>query len=385
MHRRFIVTLCAILTVASAKAQGPLTPEVAEKANQILNNRTAGTRLRCRIIPINPFVDFEFRLDAGFVVRCPLKEFEGKESVLYTFVRVTPEGSAPGLLGARYNLPAVPAKMLVNLKKLKDEIEMSGGFMVGEGRYLVEAAVVDNRGRVYSKRWKIKAALHRGERAVPVALKARTVAPLAGHPWDGTLVAGGVRLTVLLDATPFSMRVQKLRAWDRALLLGSVSSLLRQTPSQSVRLMAFNLDQGRVIFQQDEFDRAGFIRLSQALEDLELGTVSYRVLQRQAWQELLVRLVHQEVTREEPSQAVVFLGPRSHFGEKIRPEMLKARETRDPQFFYFEYYRLWQRGSEFPDAIDYLTKSQGGMVFPIHSPGEFAQGIQKMLRQLKQE
>lgn len=381
-----VVALCVLASI-SAKAQTAVVPEDVEKVNRVLDSRTSEGRLRCTIQPVQPFLDFAFRFDAGYVFRCPLKEFEGKESILWSFVRITPEGRPPVLLGAGYRLPGVPAESRdpKNLKKLKRIIEGSGGFTTGEGRYRVEAVLVDDRGRVLQKSWKIQASLRHRERTVRVTAAASGVAPLVDRLWDGKLDTSGrgMRVTVLLNAAPFGRRAPRLRAWDRALLQGSLSSLLHEIPCEFVRLVAFNLDQGRVIFEQTPFDASGFTGLSQALQSQELRTVHYQALQTRTWTELLADLVNREVTAEEPSQAVIFLGPRVHNALKIPRKMLKARETREPQFFYFQFFPYWVRGSDFDDSVGYLTKAQGGTVWAIHEPGELARAIQKMLAQIK--
>ncbi|MGD0697587.1 MAG: hypothetical protein ABSB82_22420 [Terriglobia bacterium] len=248
--------------------------------------------------------------------------------------------------------------------------------------------------RTSRRQWKIEVT-HRQQAKVPVVLPAHTVSPPKFPHWDGPQAGGeGLRLTVLLDAAPLNIRpvrsrlgratppnggALKLRAWDQAFLLRFLSSLLQKTPCQSVRLVAFNLDQQREILRADPFVPSGFASLQEAFRDLELGTVSVQVLeQRQGWAQMLADLTNQELIAPEPSDAVIFLGPSTRRGQKIPKEMLKPRETRQPRFFYFEY-----ASTEFPDAIGYLTKARDGTVFKIHSPHELGQAIEKMLAQLK--
>ena len=63
--------------------------------------------------------------------------------------------------------------------------------------------------------------------------------------------------------------------------------------------------------------------------------------------------------------------------------MVSGNKAGTPPFFYFEYYP-WIT-SNFPDAIQSMTKALDGKTFAVHSPAEFGQAIQKMLVQLKQE
>jgi hypothetical protein len=255
---------------------------------------------------------------------------------------------------------------------------------VGEGSYQVEVLTMDERGRSYQKHWSIRADRSGAQKQTPLAIPANTVRPMLLQPWDGKLQAdgSGIRLTILVDVAPINPYVFKLRAWDRSFLMASLASLLQQTPCAAVRLIAFNLQQQREIFRQDVFNASGFLQLSDAIGSLELGVVSAKTLQnRFGWLEMLARLSNQELISREMSDVVIFLGPATLMDRRVPQEILKPRETANPRFFYFEYYPHWRVGAEFSDSIEYLTKARQGTVFKIHTPGELALAIQKMLRQ----
>jgi hypothetical protein len=377
----FILVLLAAHALP-ARAQIPLTAHEAERASQLFEHGTPGGRLACAIDRRMPTMDFAFRLDAGFIVRCTPRQFQGRKSVVDIIARVTPEGGVPVFFGEYFKLPAVPAGGYPG----GTQIECSGGFSVGEGKYEVAVLTVDDLGRSYQKRWSISGVRSRAQQEVPEAIPAHTIRPLQFRPWDGKLQpdGSGIRLTVLLDVAPLNPYVFKLRAWDRSFLMSSLASLLQQTPCVAVRLIAFSLQQQREVFRQEQFDQSGFVKLSHAVGDLELGVISAHDLQnRLGWLELLAGLSNQEVIAHDLSDVVVFLGPATAQYRKVPQEMLKPRETTNRKFFYFEYYPSWRGGREFADSIEHLTKARQGTVFKIHSPGELAQGIQKMLKQQK--
>ncbi len=386
MHRCLIVVLGCALAV-STNAQMPLGPAEAAEVNRVLDHESGGERLNCKIERKDPSLDFEFRFTSGFTVQCPLKVFEGRKSSLNMFVRVTPEGGAPVVLGGTRNLAGVPAEMadFTNPRKLSTLLEFSGAFTAGEGRYRVEVLAVDDQRRACRKEWEVNFVRHRAVAASPAILTANTVAPADFVPWDGRLATGGegVRLTVLLDVAPINPRDASLRAWDRLLLLDSLSSLLRAMPCKSVRLVAFNLDQDREIYRNSQF-RGGedFEALEEAMQGLALGTVSYHVLQQQqGWVQMLWNLANVELRADDPPDAVVILGPATRSHMKVEKAKLPLRETSNPQFFYFEYSHLL--GNPFPDSMGDLAKSLGGRAFIFHSPQELAQDIQKMLTKLR--
>ncbi|HEV2426075.1 MAG TPA: hypothetical protein VGZ29_14690 [Terriglobia bacterium] len=381
-----LILLLSALPTVPAPAQTLVTHEDVQRVNRLIDRGPGAQRLNCTITPAKPFMDFQFRFNAGFTIGCPLKIFVGQKTRLSTYIRVTPEGSEAVLLSGTSDVPAMPADMAASAspRKLNQDIELSGEFSLGDGRYRVELVTVDDQERACVKTWKVDAA-RRGGLQPAVILKPGSVEPAEFVPWKGKLVPNGLRITVLLDVAPVNPREPKLRAWDRTFLLDSLSALLRQLPCKSVRLAAFNLDQQQELFLEDSFTGGEeFDRLERAMERLELGTVSYSLLQRQqGWVDMLFQHVKQEASAAQPSDAVIILGPATHWRLKVinKGQMAALKGRVEPtHFFRFEYSAVW---TVFPDALDTLTKSLGGTVLTFHSPQDLEHVIRKMQRQLK--
>ncbi|MGH9691803.1 MAG: hypothetical protein ACRD4C_12120 [Candidatus Acidiferrales bacterium] len=384
MLTKFVLSLMIVFAVG-AHAQSPVPPSVAKTFTPWFDHLPKEPRLRCSIEPLRPFLDFAFRFAAGYLVHCPLRQFGGEEDTLATFIRITPAGRPPLLLGDRSEVPAMPLSMgaKTSLSKSNVAIDYSGGFNLGEGRYRVTMLITDDRNHFCTKTWRIHASLTRSEKAAPLAISPGEVKPLVLEPWEHPHPSrNGIRLTILLDAEPLRENSPELQISGRLLLLESLSSLLRQTPYGSVRLITFNLDQARQLFEQDHFDRAGFANLAQALSNLNLGTISYRALERQTWEHFLVHLVNGAMEAPDRPDAVVIMGPRTRLDARMPREMLEAPAGNGAQLFYFQYFPNWHRRAEFPDAITYLTKARGGTIFKIHSPGELARAIRKFAEDL---
>lgn len=386
MISKLVLALCIVL-VLPAVAQVPVDPEATARVNQAFAEPPKSNSLHCSIIATRPDVDFSFRFYAGYIAECPLSQFEGKEINVAGYLRVSPRDGEPIVLAESYHMAAMTPEMLAkaNPGKLKTYIELAGGFTMGEGEYVVEVLLVDSRNRICHKRWSVKAARNHEQRAVSLALPPHTASEIMFTPWDGKLSSrGGLRVTILLNAAPINPLESKLRPWDRAFLLESVMSLLRQTPCSSVRLAAFNLEQQKEFFRSEAFDGSAFANLSHALRKLALGTVSYQVLQdHQGASRLVMEMANREIAAQQPSDVVIFLGPTTRFADKPKSELLNNSRNGRPRFFYFDYYP-WL-GRDFPDSISHLTKALHGTTYQIHSPGELGKGIQKMLAELKQE
>jgi hypothetical protein len=362
-------------------AQEPANAAESESIAPLLDNDRLPDLLHCSIQPRKPMLDFAFRFDVGFIVSCSLARFAGRASEVLIYARVTPEGGKPILLGETYRVPE--ANSAAKPSQLKQHVEMSGGFAVGEGRYQVEVLVLDQETvRTSRKRWRASVAHSGRPGAAQVAVPPGTVLPIGVGPRRIKMDTSGkgLRISVLLNAAPLNPRTPALRAWDRALLLGSLSSLLNQIPCASVRLRAFNLDQQRELFRQDQFDDAGFVELAETLRSLELGTVSYHVLQQlEGRLDLLADYANSELRAADPADAVIILGPETRYFAKVSFTKLKRRESPNPHFYYFEYFSGHLPGSPEADALSSLTKRLEGTVCPIFSPGDLARCAQKVL------
>ena len=387
--RRLVLVFVSLLGPCCSQccAQLPLSPEAAQQFQHVLAAGVKGDKLDCHIRPQRPFLDFAFRFEAGFMVECPAKIFGGEESRVAAFVRITPANGQPAVLGEGFTIPSASAAALKHndLRKVNAYIELSGVFALGEGEYSAAVVVADARGRSVQKEWSIRARRSRAERLVQLTMPPATVAPMLPKPWKGDRGDSRSisRLTIILDAAPMNHYSLRLRAWDRALLLDSLASVLTQTRSRSVRLVAMNLDQQREIFRDEDFGEKAWPQLAARLRDLELGTVSYRVLGRErGWSDLLLDILAREIDSPAPSDAVVFLGPTSRITEKIPAGQVPRRTAAKPGFFYIEYYPFWLRGREYPDALAHITHALGGQILKIHSPGELAAALKKIEEQL---
>jgi hypothetical protein len=383
---RVRLSFLVLVSLGVSSAQTQLAAEDQQRLDRILANQGNTERLACDISESHPFLDYTFRFAAGYLIDCPVRIFGGEAAAIFTYVRVTPERGVPVTLGDHFDIPAMPEDLRsrVNVRHVNTEIDFTGGFGVGEGRYTVDLILCDKTDRVLRKHWRMTATRSHAERATDLTLPPNTVGPLFVNRWDGKLIESkpGLRLTVLLDATPIFQFARKLHSMDRILLLDSLYSLLKQAPCTSVQLIAFNLDQQQEVFRDNRFGRLGWYALEQRLSELELGKVSYKVVSHpDGWSDLLAQLVNEQIALPQSPDAVIFLGPNTRIREKLISPLL-PRKSEMPAFFYVEYYPPWARGNEMPDAVAYVTKELNGQILKVHSPAELAQAIRKIETQL---
>jgi hypothetical protein len=339
-------------------------------------------KLECSIKPIKPRLNYSFRFETGYVVQVPMSQYTGKGHWLATFFRVTPEHQQrnPVYFFSKAELPKAPATNV--------DIELSGGYVVGAGKYRVDMIVTDDSGRVCADKWTIKAKLDRKERGIEPGLAAGMAGEISLREWThGSRGPGdeqGYRATILMNASPVLPGRVRLGGHDRVLLLSSLASLVERLPLHSVRLIVFSLDQQREIYRSENFEPADFGNVANALSSLELGTVDYSVLKNRSGHLDLVADLIAESSEGETSDAVVFLGPKPWHFDKVQRSALPERTLGSPPFFYVQF-RPYMAAASWTDTVMNAVKRMGGQVFDVYRPADFAEAIGSITRALQQK
>jgi hypothetical protein len=397
--------------VMTAERIAPLLKQIEGHSNQ---------PLKCEAQPLRPFLNYGLRFQAGYSFTVPLKQYVGPRHAWLIVTEISPEGgiTEPVYLLDIMHLPPVEPNKL-------DAIA-GGSYLLGEGKYRVRWMLLDDQERVCTQNWKIDVHKDRSMRDMKVAMQPGAVASLSLRGLRGTHIdtdIDPIRLTILLDAAPLFSPRRAARTGigpgDQAVLLGMLSAFLERVPASSVRLVAFNLEQQRELYRQEDFTLSSIDRLRVALNSVSLATVDVGVLQnRRGYMELFADLINTEARTEQKSDAVVVLGPRERFEERLPAEALDdADRSGGPRFFYFQWRprpnpsRLLVAnesdasvrgpgpgsgassgrpprmqtpelgGGDFPDLVSNAIDRMKGETYRIHSPSEFAKAIARLERQ----
>jgi len=375
-----MMRLSGLLLVAGlpAFAQGILNPARLAPGLRSMEPTPGEQRLICSVTPIPPALNFSLRIQAGYSVKVPMSQYLGKGHRWAQIIRVTPRGdeSKPVFLGYRIDLPDVPAN--------KVDVELGGGYLVGEGSYDVSWAMYDDQHRVCRKEWRVEAKLKRQERKVPQTMAPHTVAAfsLVGHAKPAPQAGAGKRVTVLLHAAPLSPRRLHFRETDRMMLLGALSALMEQIPAARVRVVAFNLDKQKELYRQENFHPEMIDDVQKALDQLELELTDVNTLQHPLGPvELVSSLVNQELFGDAPSDLVLFFGPRSRYIDQ--PPRFELTLTAPPRFVALQFRSLFRLGGPPPQGVpsDLIANTVGslkGRVFTLRTPADFASALRAL-------
>jgi hypothetical protein len=377
-------------------------PDKVPAVQKEFEHRPGEVSLACTVTPVKPAIDFSFRFHSGYTANIPLKQYSGSGHGFVVLVKVTPDDNAhqPVYLSSAAKLPDVP--------KSNDEIEAGGSYLLGEGSYTVDLLLFDDAHRTCRSHWVTEVKLAHTERNIRLRIPPSSVWAVSSTniPEPVKNAATGsrsLRLTVLLNAAPVHARGTVISPDDRELLLGSLASLIEQLPSASIHLVVFNLDQQKKIFSDERFTTANLEKIGEAMDQLELASVKYDVLQNTTGHfSLLAGLVKDELKDQERSDAIIFFGPASHYVDAIPKSLLEEPPGPIPEFFYLQLRpvvhlsRLTQPmrppmqrrglppqgfprgGGELPDVIESVMKRLHGKTFKVRTPGEFATAISEL-------
>ena len=156
---------------AAAGAQSVVNIDRMSPAMRNFEWRPDDQPLACSVSAIKPALNFGFRFQAGYIVSVPMNQYRGTGHRWTVLLRITPESGNPVYLLSRYRLPEVP--------KTNAEVEVGGGYLLGEGRYRVAWKLTDETGRVCRKDWRVQARLSRSESKVKVAMAPQSIEPFS--------------------------------------------------------------------------------------------------------------------------------------------------------------------------------------------------------------
>ncbi len=328
-------------------------------------------RLTCQVIPYPTRLSYGFQNWTGYDINIEVRQFAdgGRDRPVFTALRVTPEGGKPVYLYGKALLPRKVPPEFWTMKSV--QLNLGGGFVVGEGKYAVSLWLMDGRGRTCNRDWKINAKSH----GVPLQIRSGEVGESGLEGWKG-LKGGKGTVTIYMHAAPVMRRriVTRLSAWDRAALMNSLRSLLEVGGFAKARVRVFNFDGRRIIFESEEFSAADYEHLNEELMALNLGTVSVQTLKGPSEEQFLTEIMRQAPTRDE-SDAVVFLGPAWRWGSRLSPEL---REIRG-QFPSTYYLALTPMFSTAIDLIERFVKAgPHGKVMDVYQPTDLAKALKEI-------
>ncbi len=339
--------------------------------------------LPCTVTPAKATLGFDLRLHAGYEVSLPLKELSGLGNHLTIILRVTPEGKKDQAVFFTQKFKVPPIE-----EDARGDTYLEGGFDLGEGKYHVDWLMRDQGERVCSSYWDVESNLKDRDKEVELALAPGQLAasdiesfaeevPVERLPGEAVL-----KVKVLVNFAPPNANSAILQPLDRNALLSILRSITRDPRVGQFSIVAFNLQEQRIIYRQDDSSRIDYAALGEALDSLNLGTVDVqRLSQKHGETQFLADLLRREAAGADRPDALVFAGPKAMLDENVPGEELRKVGPMSYPMFYMNY-NLHPETAPWRDAIGNIVRFFRGTEYTITRPRDMWAAVGEMISRI---
>lgn len=329
--------------------------------------------LPCTVTPVKPILGFDLRFHSGYDIAVPLREIAGSGDTLTIIFRVTSDVAqdAPAYFFQRFYVPNIETDA-------SGDAYLDGGFDIGEGNYHIDWMMRDRMERVCSSNWDVTAALAPKDQNMKLSIARHVIdasdreffkeePPVNRPATEDALKVDALKVKVLLNFAPQHGNAASMQPVDTSALVSILRNISREPRIHRFSVVAFNMNEQKVIYRQEDADHIDFPELGKALSSLKLGIVDYRNLaDPHSGSAFLSKLVIDELGGSK-SDAVIFAGPKVGFDDNVPPDSLKGLPGVPYPVFYMNY-NLSPAQNPWRDPIGNIVKHLRGYEYTISRP-----------------
>jgi hypothetical protein len=324
----------------------------------------------CTATPVKPLLGFDLKFHAGYDVSVPLKDLAGSDNQLTMVLRVTPEHhpDEPVYFSQHFSVPMIEPDAGGNAL-------LSGMFDMGEGKYHVDWLMRDRAERICSSNWELEAALPSKDKQIALDIVASAVQPGETEPFKQEPPVtrsgdGPLNVKVIVNFAPQDTYSATLQPLDTNALVSILRSIAREPRIGTFSIVAFNMQEQRVIYRQDASSQIDFPALGKALHSLNLGTVDLkRLSQKHGDTEFLTNFITQEMKEDKDRpDAVIIAGPKVMLDNALPQDTFKQLGDNVKYPVFYMNYNLNPQANPWRDAIGNAVRYLKGAEFTISRP-----------------
>jgi hypothetical protein len=342
--------------------------------------------LPCTVTPIKPALGFDLKFHAGFDVAVPLRELAGSENLLTILFRVTSQdqNSEPVYFTQKIKVPSIE-------DDAKGDATLQGSFDTGEGRYRVEWLMRDRSERVCAHFWDAEAELPAKDKALALNLARGAVAAVEKEEFtdepavERELSGGPISVKVLVNFAPQNATASTLQPADTSALVSILRTIQREPKFTRFSIVAFNLQEQRILYRQEQSDHIDFPAIGEAIKGLQLGRVGLAQLQNKNSDSVFLGdLIQNEFKVQEsgqPPDALIIAGPKVMLQNNVPTDALKeVGETEFPVFYM--NYALYPQLTPWRDSISRAVRYFKGQEYTISRPRDLWFAVSEMVSKI---
>lgn len=334
----------------------------------VLETQDVRKDLSCSVDPVKPSLGFDLRFHAGYDISLPLRDVAGNENLLSILVRVTPDARKddPSYFVQRIRVPKLP-------DDAKGEADLGGLFDLGEGKYHVDLLMKDRSERVCSFYWDAEATLADRDKEIQPAIAAGAVEraeyeQFNEEPPVERAPGKPLNIKILVNFAPQNSSLSSLRPIDTLALVTVLRRLSREPQFGKFSVVAFNVQEQRVLYRQSSAERIDFPALGRAIQGVEPGKVDLKQLsQKHGEVSFLSDLIKKEISNDHPD-ALIFVGPKVLLDDSVPEEELKPLASDITYPVFYMNYNLNPQAVPWKDAIGKAIRNFRGTEFSISRP-----------------
>jgi hypothetical protein len=338
----------------------------------------------CIVIPRKTELGFDLRFHAGYDVTVPLKELEGESELLTVVFRVYPAGDKEhsAYFSQHIRVPQVE-------EDAKGDATLAGAFDVGEGNYHVDWLIRDRQERPCSSSWDTQATLAEKDRGFGLFIQPKAIAEAQFEPFRDDPVRPRpnnadepLNVKLLVNFAPQSKDSAALAPADLSAMVGILKTIEHDPRVGKMSLVAFNMQEHRVLYRQDAANTINFQALGNALQTLKLGTVTVQNLgEKHGDTDFLDSLIEKEVGATGNSDGVIFAGPKAMLDADVPQDDIRRIGEIECPVFYVNYNPNPQ-AVPWKDSISHAVRVMKGTEFTVSRPRDLWYTTSEMLSRI---
>jgi hypothetical protein len=341
--------------------------------------------LVCTVTPSKPILGFDLKFHAGYEITLPLKDLAGSDNMLNILFRVAPQNhrDQPIYFAQHVRVPLID-------EDAKGDAYLQGAFDVGEGSYHVDWLMRDRAERVCSSSWDAEASISVKDRPLNPSIAPGAIQRAEWEqfkeepPVQRNSDEPPLNVKVMVNFAPQNSLSASLQPIDTSALVSILRSIFREPRIGKFSIIAFNMQEQRVVYRQDGADRIDFPALGAALTSLNLGTVDLKRLgEKHGDTEFLADLIRREVgsNPQNHPDALIFAGPKVMLDTNVPQDALReAGEVNFPLFYM--NYNLSPQTVPWKDAISHTVHFFRGYEYTISRPRDLWFAVSEMVSRI---
>jgi hypothetical protein len=388
------LVLCSPPASSRALAQSPISGSggavnIVNSDLAVLEAQEVRDDLPCTVTPGMPVLGFDLRFHAGYGVSVPLKELSGAQNHLTILFRVTPANRSPQNKRDEWRYFVQTFQVPSIEENAKGAATLDGEIDLGEGKYHVDWLMRDRDERVCSSYWDMDASLSGRDKQIEMAIAPGEVDKTQSEQFEeDPPVARNeapLKIKVLVNFAPQSFAAAALQPLDTIALVSILRRIAREPQFGKFSVVAFNMQEQRVLYRQSSEDRIDFPALGEAINSVKLGTVRRGQLsEKHGDTDFLADLIKKEMAAEDHPDALIFAGPKIMLDEAVPQETLKPVATDVDYPVFYMNYNLNPQAAPWRDSISRAVRIFKGTEYTITRPRDlwfsFSEMVSRIVR-----